>query len=54
MFNLSTSELEKYIQDDLPYFDLTTSLQNCNNVFAQIEVYTREFCIKTMKSFTKI
>ena len=42
MFNLTTSELEKYIQDDLPYFDLTTSLQNCNNVFAQIEVYTRE------------
>lgn len=42
MFNLSTSELEKYIQDDLPYFDLTTSLQNCNNVKAQIEVYTRE------------
>lgn len=42
MFNLSTSELEKYIQDDLPYFDLTTSLQNCNNVLAQIEVYTRE------------
>ena len=42
MFNLSTSELEKYIQDDLPYFDLTTSLQNCNNAIAQIEVYTRE------------
>jgi molybdenum transport protein len=42
MFNLSTFELEKYIQDDLPYFDLTTSLQNCNNVKAQIEVYTRE------------
>ena len=42
MFNLTTSELEKYIQDDLPYFDLTTSLQNCNNVLAQIEVYTRE------------
>ncbi len=42
MFNLSTFELEKYIQDDLPYFDLTTSLQNCNNVMAQIEVYTRE------------
>ena len=42
MFNLSISELEKYIQDDLPYFDLTTSLQNCNNAIAQIEVYTRE------------
>lgn len=42
MFNLTTSELEKYIQDDLPYFDLTTSLQNCNGVKAQIEVFTRE------------
>ena len=42
MFNLSISELEKYIQDDLPYFDLTTSLQNCNNAKAQIEVFTRE------------
>jgi molybdenum transport protein len=42
MFNLSTHQLEKYIQDDLPYFDLTTSLQNCNNIKAQIEVFTRE------------
>lgn len=42
MFNLSISELEKYIQDDLPYFDLTTSLQNCNNATVQIEVFTRE------------
>ena len=42
MFNLTNQELEKYIQDDIPYFDLTTSLQNCNDVFAQIEVYTRE------------
>lgn len=42
MFNLSINELEKYIQDDLPYFDLTTSLQNCNNIKAQIEVFTRE------------
>jgi molybdenum transport protein len=42
MFNLSIHELEKYIQDDLPYFDLTTSLQNCNSVKAQIEVFTRE------------
>ena len=42
MFNLSIRELENYIQDDLPYFDLTTSLQNCNNTKAQIEVFTRE------------
>ncbi len=42
MFNLSISELEKYIQDDIPYFDLTTSLQNCNGIKAQIEVFTKE------------
>ena len=42
MFNLTNQELEKYIQDDLPYFDLTTSLQNCNDTKAQIEVFTRE------------
>ena len=42
MFNLSISELETYIQDDIPYFDLTTSLQNYNNIKAQIEVYIRE------------
>ena len=42
MFNLSISELETYIQDDIPYFDLTTSLQNYNNIKAQIEIYTRE------------
>jgi len=42
MFNLSTSELEKYIQEDIPYYDLTTSLQNCKDKKAQLEVYTRE------------
>jgi molybdenum transport protein len=48
MFNLSISELEKYIQDDIPYFDLTTSLQNCNGIKAQIEVFLykgRYYCI---------
>lgn len=42
MFNLSTTELEKYIQDDIPYDDLTTSLQNCKDEKAELEVYTRE------------
>lgn len=42
MFNISITELEKYIQEDIPYDDLTTSLQNCNNTRAQLEVYTRE------------
>ncbi|RXJ68520.1 ModD protein [Halarcobacter ebronensis] len=42
MFNLTNSELEKYIQEDIPYFDLTTSLQKCKDKKAQLEVYTRE------------
>lgn len=42
MFNLSISELEKYIQEDIPYFDLTTSLQNCYDKKVELEVYTRE------------
>ena len=42
MFNLSIKELEDYIHDDVPYYDLTTSLQNSENKMAQIEVYTRE------------
>ena len=42
MFNLSIQELEQYIHDDVPYYDLTTSLQNSENKITQIEVYTRE------------
>ena len=42
MFNLSIQELEQYIHDDVPYYDLTTSLQNSENKMTQIEVYTRE------------
>jgi len=42
MFNLTNSELEKYIQDDIPYDDLTTSLQNCKDKKVQLEVFTRE------------
>ncbi|XPV68528.1 MAG: ModD protein [Halarcobacter sp.] len=42
MFNLSDIELQNYIQDDIPYDDLTTSLQNCNNQKAKLEVFTRE------------
>ncbi|MBP7741752.1 MAG: ModD protein [Aliarcobacter sp.] len=42
MFNLSIKELEDYIHDDVPYYDLTTSLQNSENKMAQIEVYTKE------------
>ena len=55
MFNLTTQELEKYIQDDLPYFDLTTSLQDSSDIFAQIEIYTREdIVVSCSEEATKI
>ncbi|WP_419770995.1 MAG: ModD protein [Candidatus Marinarcus sp.] len=42
MFSLTTTELLEYIKEDIPYFDLTTSLQNCKNKKARIEIFTRE------------
>ncbi|MFA7083048.1 MAG: ModD protein [Arcobacteraceae bacterium] len=36
------TELYEYIKEDLPYFDLTTSLQNSSNVQVSLEIYTRE------------
>lgn len=42
MFNLTTQELQAYINEDIPYFDLTTSLQNCSNTQARMDIYTRE------------
>lgn len=42
MFNLSTRELEAYIQDDLPYFDLTTYLQEITEQQAELSIFTRD------------
>lgn len=42
MFNLTTRELEAYIEDDLPYFDLTTHLQDIQGKKAQLSIFTRE------------
>lgn len=36
MIYFSDDELQRYIHDDLPYFDLTTSLQNCTNKLAKL------------------
>lgn len=38
MIYFSDDELQRYIHDDLPYFDLTTSLQNCTNKLAKLLV----------------
>lgn len=42
MIEFSDYELNEYIKNDIPYFDLTTYLQNCNNKKARIEIFTRE------------
>jgi len=42
MFNLTNKELEEYIHDDIPYFDITTSLQNEKNRQAKLSIFTRE------------
>lgn len=41
MFDLTMHEIEEYITDDLPYHDITTSLQGCDKK-AVLEIYTRE------------
>ncbi|MEA2027384.1 MAG: ModD protein [Campylobacterota bacterium] len=42
MFNLTTKELEEFIADDIPYFDLTTHLQGIKNKRAKLTIFTRE------------
>ncbi len=42
MFNLNDNELLQYINEDLPYFDLTTYIQNISSKEATLEIYTRE------------
>lgn len=36
MIYFSDDELQRYIHDDIPYFDLTTSLQNCTNKLSKL------------------
>lgn len=42
MIYFSDDELQRYIHDDIPYFDLTTSLQNAKNRHAKLSIFTRE------------
>ena len=42
MFTINDNELLEYIKEDLPYFDLTTYLQNSSDKKAKIEIFTRE------------
>ncbi|MGW8168584.1 MAG: ModD protein [Sulfurovaceae bacterium] len=42
MFKLNDNELLEYIKEDIPYFDLTTTLQNVPCKQARMQIFTRE------------
>ncbi|EFK96948.1 molybdenum utilization protein ModD [sediment metagenome] len=42
MFKLNDNELLEYIKEDVPYFDLTTTLQDMPNKRAKLQIFTRE------------
>jgi len=42
MFTIKENLLHDFIKDDLPYFDLTTMLQNANDKTGTLEIFTRE------------
>lgn len=42
MYNLNDNELYEYINEDIPYLDLTTHLQDINGKKAKMEIFTRE------------
>lgn len=58
MFNLTTKEIEEYIADDIPYFDLTTYLQEIHNKRAKLTIFTREdivlSCIEEAYTIAKL
>lgn len=44
---ISDIELQDYIKEDIPYFDLTTHLQRVDNKKASVEIFTREDIISS-------
>lgn len=42
MLKLNDIELLEYIKEDVPYFDLTTTLQDMPNKRAKLQIFTRE------------
>lgn len=42
MFQLSDFELNEYIQEDVPYLDITTHLQDIKNKYVTMDIFTRE------------
>lgn len=42
MIHFSDYELEQYINEDIPYLDLTTHIQDIQNKYVSLEIVTRE------------
>lgn len=42
MFKLNDIELLEYIKEDVPYFDLTTTLQDMSDKQSRMQIFTRE------------
>ena len=42
MIYFTDNELQKLVEDDVPYFDLTTHLQNIQDKTVTLEIFTRE------------
>ncbi len=42
MFKLNDIELLEYIKEDMPYFDLTTTLQDMSDKQSRMQIFTRE------------
>jgi molybdenum transport protein len=55
MFRLSDEELYRYIQEDVPYHDLTTYIQDATGKRAKLDIYTRdEIVVACSKEATRI
>jgi molybdenum transport protein len=58
MYNLTDNELLQYISDDVPYFDLTTYLQDKGDKRAVLSIFTREdiivSCTEEVKRITEL
>lgn len=55
MFYVTAQDADKYIEEDMSYFDITTTLLGIEGIDGKIEFYTREECIVSgVEEVTKI
>ena len=53
MFNISDTRIDQLMAEDVPYFDLTTTLCGIEGQAGKLEYYTRENCILAGTQFVK-